>query len=59
LVCTLLHPEGAGSVKWRWRQHGPLKHWYLTTTLHSVTTQKTLTWDHQIKTPENIVANVC
>jgi hypothetical protein len=25
---------------WRWRQHGPLKCWYPTTTLHSVTTQK-------------------
>jgi hypothetical protein len=24
----------------RWRQHGPLKRWYPTTTLHSVTTQK-------------------
>jgi hypothetical protein len=23
-----------------WRQHGPLKHWCLTTTLHGVTTQK-------------------
>jgi hypothetical protein len=29
---------------WRWRQHGPLKHWYPTTTLHSNTTQKTSTW---------------
>jgi hypothetical protein len=26
---------------WRWRQHGPLKCWYPTTTLHDVTTQKT------------------
>jgi myosin-crossreactive antigen len=24
----------------RWRQHGPLKRWYPTTTLHGVTTQK-------------------
>jgi len=24
----------------RWRQHGPPKHWYPTTTLHSVTTLK-------------------
>jgi hypothetical protein len=24
----------------RWRQHGPLKRWYTTTTLHGVTTQK-------------------
>jgi hypothetical protein len=29
---------------WRWRHHGPLKHWYPTTTLHGVTTQKTSTW---------------
>jgi len=28
---------------WRWRQYGPLKHWYPTTTLHTITTQKTLT----------------
>jgi len=28
----------------RWRQHGPLKRRYPTTTLHSVTTQKTSTW---------------
>jgi hypothetical protein len=33
-----LHPS------WRWRQHGPLKQ-YLTTALHSVTTQKNLTWN--------------
>jgi len=30
---------------WRWRQHGPLKHWYPTVTLYSVTTQRTLTWN--------------
>jgi hypothetical protein len=29
---------------WKWRQHGSLKYWYPTTSLHSVTTQKTLTW---------------
>jgi hypothetical protein len=29
---------------WRWRQHGPLKRWYPTTTLHGVTIYKTLTW---------------
>jgi len=29
---------------YRWRQQGPLKWWYPTTTLHSVTTQKTSTW---------------
>jgi hypothetical protein len=32
---------------WRWRQHGPLKRRYPTTTLHSVTTQKTLTYKVQ------------
>jgi hypothetical protein len=31
-----LQCEGGG-----WRQHGPLKRWYPTTTLHDVTTQKT------------------
>jgi hypothetical protein len=29
---------------WRWRQHGPPKRWYLTTSLHGVITQKTTTW---------------
>jgi hypothetical protein len=28
---------------WRCRQHGPLKCWYPTTTLHGITTQKTST----------------
>jgi len=28
---------------WRWRQHVPLKHWYPTTSLHGVITQKTVT----------------
>jgi hypothetical protein len=32
-----LHPEDG-------RQHGPLKRWYPTTTLHGVTTPKTSTW---------------
>jgi len=32
-----------GRPGWRWRQKGPLKCRYSTTTLHSVTTQKTLT----------------
>jgi hypothetical protein len=30
-----------------WMQHGPLKRWYPTTTLHDVTTQKTSTWIHE------------
>jgi hypothetical protein len=29
---------------WRWRQRGPPKHWYPTTTLHGVTTQKNSTF---------------
>jgi hypothetical protein len=33
---------------WRWRQLGPPKRWYPTTTLHSVTTQKT-TWIFTLK----------
>jgi len=27
-----------------WRQHGPLKCWYPTTTVHGITTHKNLTW---------------
>jgi hypothetical protein len=33
------------TLPWRWRQLGALKHWYLTTALHSITTQKTPTWN--------------
>jgi hypothetical protein len=29
---------------WRWRQHGPLKRWHPTTTLHGVTTQQISTY---------------
>jgi len=36
---TTLHHD---PEDWRWRQHEPLKHWYPTTTLHGITTQKTL-----------------
>jgi hypothetical protein len=32
-----------------WREHGPLKSWYPTTTLHGVTTQKTSTWNFKWK----------
>jgi hypothetical protein len=31
-------------MSWRWRQHGPPKHWYPTISLHGVTIQKTTTW---------------
>jgi len=30
------HTDGKSRKSWRWRQHGPRKHWYLTTALHSV-----------------------
>jgi len=30
-----------GLWPWRWRQHGPPKHWYPTTTLQAVTIQNT------------------
>jgi hypothetical protein len=32
----------------RWRKHGPMKLWYPTTSLHGVTTQKTLAWQYLI-----------
>jgi hypothetical protein len=35
---------------WRWRQQGPPKRWYPTTSLHGVITQKTATWI-SIQTP--------
>jgi hypothetical protein len=33
---------------WRWRQHGPPKHWCPTTKLHGTTTQKTLNYKIQL-----------
>jgi hypothetical protein len=36
---------GGPSSRRRWRQHGPLKRWYPTTTLHGITIQKTLAWN--------------
>jgi hypothetical protein len=39
-VVVRYHPS-----PWRWRDHGPLKHWCPTTTLHGVTTQNTSTWN--------------
>jgi len=35
-------------TSWRWKQHGPLKWWYPTMSLHSVTTQKTSTWNTSV-----------
>jgi hypothetical protein len=35
---------------WRWRQRGPPKRWYLATTLHGITPQKTSTWIFTLKT---------
>jgi len=38
---VMLHFQGeVKSPPWPWGQHGPLKWWYPTTILHSVTTQK-------------------
>jgi hypothetical protein len=36
---SILHHYTASQPR-RWRQHGPLKRWYPTTSLHGVTTQK-------------------
>jgi len=36
--------EKVSTSPWRWRQHGPPECWYPATSLHSVITQKTMTW---------------
>jgi hypothetical protein len=41
-------------LDWRWRQHGSLKRWYPTTTLHGVTSQKTSTEDGGSMDPWNV-----
>jgi len=44
---VMLHSVVVGYQCFRWRekrQHSPPKHWYPTTTLHGITTQKTWTW---------------
>jgi len=38
------HPLGFEVTSpWWWRLHNPLKHWYPITSLHSFTSQKTMT----------------
>jgi hypothetical protein len=37
-----------------WRQLGHLKQWYPTTSLHSVTTQKTTTWNFSATKPSSL-----
>jgi len=40
---------------WRWRQYGLLKHWYPTTTLYSITTQKNSTCIFTATKTSNII----
>jgi hypothetical protein len=42
---------------WWWRQQDPLKHWYLTTTLHGVTTHKTFSWTISIFFRTNLTSD--
>jgi len=47
MLCSVVvgyHAASILRVKWKQSQHEPLKRWYTTTTLHIVTTQKTLIW---------------
>jgi len=40
MVFWVMIPQYSG---WRWRQHGPFKHWYPSTSLCGVMTQKVRT----------------
>jgi hypothetical protein len=40
ILVTMPSTVAVGYEPWRWRQQGPPKRWYLTTTLHGVTTLK-------------------
>jgi len=42
-------PQHYTESRCRWRQHGPLKRWYPTTTLHGMTSQKISTWIYNLK----------
>jgi len=42
---TILPPSSPFTLPWRWRQHGPPKRCYPTTSLHYVATQKTKIWN--------------
>jgi hypothetical protein len=45
---------------WRWRQQGPPKHWYPTTSLHGVTVQKKSTLNlHRRENPTSPCTVVC
>jgi hypothetical protein len=53
-ICCLHLQSSRGEclLLWRWRQHVPLKHWYLPTTLYAITFQETVIliplWEPQI-----------
>jgi len=53
MMCSVV----VGRWRWRRRQHGPLKCWYLTTTLHRVTTQKTSTWTFSAVKTSNLASS--
>jgi hypothetical protein len=52
-----VHAASIFRAKWRWRQHGPLKRWYPTATLHWVTTPEDI--DVKLNTDWNqIIAQI-
>jgi len=43
IIDTLIEKKLDAISPWRWRQHGPLKHWYPAIAVHDITTEKTTT----------------
>jgi len=56
LDCMIVNLYKFRSSPWRWRHQGPSKHWYPTTTLHGVTTQKTSPWIFTVMKTSNFTS---
>jgi len=46
ILIKVVEEDSRSLSPWKWRQHGPLKRWYPTTTSHGVTTHKLSTWSY-------------
>jgi len=46
------------SSSWRWRQHGPVKHWYPTTTLHPNSEDLDLKCVHTLSHPIFAISSI-
>jgi hypothetical protein len=55
MLCSVMVCYQCFGGLYRWRYHGHLKCWYVTTTLYTVTGQKALTWIFTIMKTSNLI----